>query len=60
MEIGRNRLVIGVVHRLIVRDGVLNPETLLVDPEEYHPIGRMQAPAAYCRTKDQFNMERPD
>ncbi|MEM1295894.1 MAG: flavin reductase family protein [Verrucomicrobiota bacterium] len=60
LEVGRNRLVIGVVHRLVVRDGVLNPDTLLVNPEAYQPIGRMQAPAAYCRTRDQFNMERPD
>ncbi len=59
LEIGRNRLVIGVVHRLAVRDGVLDPETLLVDPEIFRPIGRMQVPSGYCRTRDQFEMPRP-
>ena len=59
LEIGRNRLVIGVVQRLIVRDGVLDPESLLVDPEVFRPIGRMQVPSGYCRTRDQFDMQRP-
>ncbi|MCB1061855.1 MAG: flavin reductase family protein [Verrucomicrobiae bacterium] len=60
MEIGSNRLVIGVVHRLWVRDGVLNPDTLLVDSSVFHPIGRMEVPASYCRTRDRFDMPRPE
>ncbi len=60
MEIGQNRLVIGVIHKLIVREGVIDPETLLVDPKVFRPIGRMQVPASYCRTSDQFEMKRPE
>lgn len=59
MEIGRNRLVIGLVQRLFVRDGILDPETLLVDTDNYEPVGRMEVPAGYCRTTDRFTMERP-
>jgi hypothetical protein len=33
---------------------------LLVDPSAYSPIGRMEAPAGYCRTRDRFQMPRPD
>ncbi len=60
LEIGRNRLVIGVIQRLWVRDGVLDPETFLVDSEVFRPIGRMEVPASYCRTRDRFDMPRPD
>ena len=59
LEIGKNRLVIGIGPRIHVRSGVIDPETLLVDSEAYHPIGRMQVPSAYCKTQDQFSMERP-
>ena len=59
MEIGRNRLVIGLVKRLHVREGILDADTLLVNREEYHPVGRMEVPAGYCRTDDRFDMERP-
>lgn len=58
-EIGENRLVIGEVLRVHVRDGILDPETWLVNPANYHPIGRMQAPHWYCRTRDQFELRRP-
>jgi flavin reductase (DIM6/NTAB) family NADH-FMN oxidoreductase RutF len=58
-EIGENRLVIGEVLHVHVRDGILDPQTWLVNPASYHPIGRMQAPNWYCRTTDLFEMERP-
>jgi len=59
LEIGSNRLVVGIVERLHVREGVIDPETLLVDPDAYSPIGRMEAPAGYCRSRDRFQMPRP-
>lgn len=59
LEIGANRLIIGEVLRVHVRDGILDPETWLIRPEAYQPIGRMQAPHWYCRTRDQFAMRRP-
>lgn len=60
LEIGQNRLVIGVGSRLWVRDGVLDPDSLLVNPDVFHPVGRMQVPASYCRTGDRFDMPRPE
>jgi flavin reductase (DIM6/NTAB) family NADH-FMN oxidoreductase RutF len=58
-EIGENRLIIGEILRVHVRDGILNPDTWLVNPAHYRPIGRMQSPNWYCRTTDQFELERP-
>jgi flavin reductase (DIM6/NTAB) family NADH-FMN oxidoreductase RutF len=59
VEIGDNRLIIGEVLRVHVRDGILNPETWMVNAEAYHPIGRMQAPGWYCKTTAMFEMKRP-
>jgi hypothetical protein len=59
IEIGDNRLIIGEVLRVHVRDGLFDPETWLVNPSNYHPIGRMQSPHWYCRTTDMFEMRRP-
>ena len=59
IEIGDNRLIIGEVLRLHVRDGILDTQTWLVNPGSYAPIGRMQSPHWYCRTTDLFEMKRP-
>lgn len=59
IEIGDNRLIIGEVLRVHVREGIFDPETWLVKPAEYHPVGRMQSPSFYCRTQDMFEMRRP-
>ncbi|MBL9143609.1 MAG: flavin reductase family protein [Verrucomicrobiaceae bacterium] len=59
IEIGDNRLIIGEVLRVHVRDGVFDTETWLVKPGLYAPIGRMQAPHWYCRSSDMFEMRRP-
>lgn len=60
MEIGDNRLVIGLIDYIHTKDGVLDPDSLLVNPEAFSPIGRMEVPSGYCRTEDRFPMERPD
>ena len=60
MEIGRNRLVIGLISRVHTAENILDPETLLVNPEVFHPIGRMEVPSGYCRTNDRFQMKRPE
>lgn len=60
LEIGDNRLIIGEVLRIHVREGVLDPATWMVDSAVYRPIGRMQAPHWYCRTRDMFEMRRPE
>jgi flavin reductase (DIM6/NTAB) family NADH-FMN oxidoreductase RutF len=59
LEMGGNRLVIGLIRHAYVRDGLLDPATLLVDPQAFRPIGRMEVPAGYCRTGDRFEMPRP-
>ncbi len=59
LEIGDNRLIIGEVLRVHVRDGLFDPETWLIKPGTYLPIGRMQSPHWYARTTDVFEMRRP-
>ncbi|NNE90088.1 MAG: flavin reductase family protein [Verrucomicrobiales bacterium] len=59
IEIGRDRLIVGTITKLHVRDGILDPESLLVNTDVFRPIGRMQVPSGYCRTRDQFDMPRP-
>jgi len=60
LEFGGNRLIIGRVLHVHVRDGLMDVETLAMHPGKYQPIGRMQSPAWYCRTDDMFAMRRPD
>lgn len=60
LEMGENRLVVGLIRHVYVRDGLVDPQTLLVDPSRYLPIGRMEVPSGYCRTRDRFEMARPD
>jgi flavin reductase (DIM6/NTAB) family NADH-FMN oxidoreductase RutF len=59
IEIGDNRLIIGEVLRVHVKEGILDPDTWLVKPGSYHPIGRMQSPHWYCRTTELFELKRP-
>lgn len=58
-EIGSNRLVLGIIHRVHVRDEIIDAEKLRIRQEVYHPIGRMAVPDWYCHTKDLFEMARP-
>ncbi len=59
LEIGENRLIIGEVVRVHVRDGVFDTSTWQVRPGSYAPIGRMQSPHWYCHTTSMFEMKRP-
>ncbi len=58
-EIGTNRLVLGIVHRVHVKDDLMDVEKLRIRQQAYHPIGRMAVPDWYCRTADLFEMPRP-
>jgi flavin reductase (DIM6/NTAB) family NADH-FMN oxidoreductase RutF len=58
-EIGTNRLVLGIVHRVHVKDELMDLENVRVRQEAYHPVGRMAVPDWYCRTRDLFEMTRP-
>jgi len=59
LEIGSNRLIIGIVHVVHARDGLFDDDIHL-DHEAYQPIGRMSSPDWYTRTADQFEIPRPD
>jgi flavin reductase (DIM6/NTAB) family NADH-FMN oxidoreductase RutF len=59
LEIGRNRVIIGLVRRVHVRDALIDPDKLRIRSEHFHVIGRMAGPNWYCRTRDRFEMVRP-
>jgi flavin reductase (DIM6/NTAB) family NADH-FMN oxidoreductase RutF len=60
LQIGGNRVIIGLVSRVHVRDELIDPVKLRIRSERFHVIGRMAGPNWYCRTGDRFEMARPD
>ena len=58
-EIGSNRIILGIVHRVHVQDGIFDAKRLRIHQEIYHPVGRMGSPNWYCHTADLFEMVRP-
>jgi flavin reductase (DIM6/NTAB) family NADH-FMN oxidoreductase RutF len=59
LQIGGNRVVIGVVKRLHLREELFNAEKKRINTEKLFLIGRMASPHWYCRTRDRFEMIRP-
>jgi len=59
LRIGDNRLVIGLIKRLHLRDELFDEEMKRVRSEKLFLIGRMASPHWYCRTRDRFEMIRP-
>jgi flavin reductase (DIM6/NTAB) family NADH-FMN oxidoreductase RutF len=59
LQIGSNRMVIGVIKRLHVREELFDAEKKRIRAEKFQVIGRMAAPHWYCRTRDRFEMIRP-
>ncbi len=59
LQIGGNRVIIGVVKRVHIRDELFDAENLRVRSERFQVIGRMASPHWYCRTRDRFEMIRP-
>lgn len=59
LQIGANRLVIGLVKYLHVRDELFDVDSKRIHSEKLSIIGRMAAPHWYCRTRDRFEMIRP-
>ncbi len=59
LQIGGNRVVLGLVRRLHLRDDLFDPETKRVRSDRLFLIGRMASPHWYCRTRDRFEMIRP-
>lgn len=60
LRIGRNRLVVGQVHRVWARDELFDPESLRFHQENWAPIARMGSPDWYARTGDLISLGRPD
>ena len=50
-------LVLGEVVRFHIADEIIN-DRLMIDPDKLNAVGRM-ASAAYARTRDRFELERP-
>ncbi|MCF7764222.1 MAG: flavin reductase family protein [Verrucomicrobia bacterium] len=59
LHIGDNRVVVGLVKRVHLRDELFDIETGRVRSDQLFLIGRMAAPHWYCRTRDRFEMIRP-
>lgn len=57
--VGTNRLVMGIVHRVWVKDEFFDAKTLRVRGDLFHPVGRMSVPNWYCTTDAVFEMVRP-
>ena len=59
LMIGQNRVVIGTIKRVHLRDEFFDGEKRRVRSENLFMIGRMAAPDWYCRTRDRFELVRP-
>jgi len=55
IDMPKRSLIIGQVRHLHVRDELVDPESLRVRMDKYHPVGRLFA-NRYCRTGDQFEL----
>jgi len=60
LQIGGNRVVIGVIKRLHLRDELFDAEKKRIHTDKLFLIGRMSSPHWYCKTRDRFEMKRPD
>jgi flavin reductase (DIM6/NTAB) family NADH-FMN oxidoreductase RutF len=59
LQVGRNRIVVGVVKRVHLRDELFDVEKQRVRGDKLFLIGRMAAPNWYCKTRERFEMVRP-
>jgi flavin reductase (DIM6/NTAB) family NADH-FMN oxidoreductase RutF len=60
LQIGKNRVVIGLIKRLHLRDELFDAEKKRIHTDKLFLIGRMASPHWYCRTRDRFEMKRPE
>jgi flavin reductase (DIM6/NTAB) family NADH-FMN oxidoreductase RutF len=59
LQIEGNRIVIGLIKRLHVREELFDAEKKRIRNEKYHVVGRMAVPHWYCKTRERFEMIRP-
>lgn len=60
LQIGGNRMVIGLIKRVHLRDELFDVEKKRVRTDKLSTIGRMASPHWYCKTSERFEMIRPD
>src|SRR5882757_606838 len=60
LQIGDNRVVIGLIKRVHLKDELFDAHERRVRTDKLFLIGRMASPHWYCRTRDRFEMIRPD
>lgn len=60
LQIGGNRMVIGLIKRIHLRDELFDEEKKRINADKLFLIGRMASPHWYCKTRDRFEMKRPD
>jgi len=60
LQIGSNRVIIGLVKRVHLRDELFDVGNQRVVNQKLTLIGRMASPHWYCRTRDRFEMVRPE
>jgi flavin reductase (DIM6/NTAB) family NADH-FMN oxidoreductase RutF len=58
VELGRNRVILGQVLRLHIRDDLLDRERLYVRTDQMHLLGRMHGGGWYTCTNDFFEIPR--
>jgi len=59
LQIGGNRVVIGLIKRLHLHDELFDAQRKRIHTDKLFLIGRMASPHWYCRTRDRFEMVRP-
>lgn len=60
LQIGGNRVVIGLIKRVHLREELFDAQKKRIHTDKLHLIGRMASPHWYCRTRDRFEMIRPE
>ena len=60
LQIGKNRVVIGLIKRLHLHDELFDAEKRRIHTDKLFLIGRLSSPHWYCRTRDRFEMKQPD
>ena len=56
LQIGANRLLIGLVRIVHVREDLADSDRMRIHTERFHSVGRMGGQNAYCRTRDRFEL----
>ena len=56
VEVGHNRLVLGEIHAIWVRDGLVDGRTLRVHATAWAPVGRCESPDGYSIAKGRIHI----